>query len=398
MEKTILANGSSQVYDILDTTKNSLLHRIFYPLIKRYRDNPFLLNVIIFVSSIAVTILPLVIIALYDLPSLTKYSENVRIPFLYDYNMLFMFIISFPLLVIYYVTDQFLLIEAIRKIIGEGILHIPTKEAADLYKKWTSDFSKYNIPIQAFGLAIGLVAAYLNYIMWSTPEVGFWILKDTRFSITGWVYLYCVFLFFFTAIAYALRIFVESLFLRDLARSSKIRLEALHPDGCGGLSAVGRLGLRHQYILTIIGVNLLLFYFYNVQKLNNPEMFKIVMILLVVGYLIVGPLVFFSPLLPFRDEMANYKSNLINDFSHRLQEELNNIRSRLQDESLSKEPGDIIGMLRNIITIIQELPVWPLDIKTLRKFFLAYIVPLIPAIKWLINWLTGGKLSGFDFI
>jgi hypothetical protein len=304
--------------------------------------------------------------------------------------MFFWFAISFPLLTVYAITDQFLLIEAVKKIARENILCVSLNNAENLVNSWKSHFEKFNITYQIIGIVIGLLAAYLNYIMWSNPKVGFWILKGTRFSITGWVYLYCVFLFFYTVIVYVLRICSESFFLRDVARSGEVRLEPFHPDGCGGLSPVGKIGLRHQYILTLIGINLLIFYFHNVKLLDKSLIINIVMITLIVGYVIIGPLVFFSPLIPFRKAMKSFKSNLINDFSSRLQEELDKVRTNLKGQSISKEDRELIEMLRNIIILFQELPVWPFDTRTIRKFVIAYLAPagslILPLFKMLQNY------------
>ena len=300
--------------------------------------------------------------------------------------MFFWFAVSFPLLVVYSVTDQSLIIKSLNKIICENIVYIRQNKAKVLVSAWNSHFKKWNVVYQIIGIVNGSVVIYINYIMWSDPKVGFWILKDTRFSLTGWVYLYCVFLFFFTVTVYILRVCSESFFLRDLVKNAEIRLKPFHPDRCCGLASVGKLGLRHQYILTVIGINLLIFYFHNLNILEISFIIEIILIVLITYYFIFGPLVFFSPLIPFRKTMIRFKSELLNDFAHQLQDELGKLRRKIEESSIAKTEGDLIVKLKNIMNLIEELPVWPFDTRTINKFVIAYVAPaagslVIPLLK-----------------
>jgi len=51
----------------------------------------------------------------------------------------------------------------------------------------------------------------------------------------------------------------------------------------------------------------------------------------------------------------------------------------------------LVERLRKIGAVIDELPVWPFDASTLRKFLTAYVIPLIggvgyPILKAILNF------------
>jgi hypothetical protein len=78
-----------------------------------------------------------------------------------------------------------------------------------------------------------------------------------EFHLAG--YLYCIILLYTLVIVYVTRCIVLSYFLRALVAAARpLCILPLHPDKCGGLRPVGRLGLRNQYTLTILGINIVL--------------------------------------------------------------------------------------------------------------------------------------------
>ena len=86
--------------------------------------------------------------------------------------------------------------------------------------------------------------------------VSSWIAPDGRVHVAGYVYLLCIILLYAVIIFYVTRVILISLFLRKLAACAPLQILPLHPDGCGGLRPVGWLGLRNQYTLTVLGINL----------------------------------------------------------------------------------------------------------------------------------------------
>jgi hypothetical protein len=97
----------------------------------------------------------------------------------------------------------------------------------------------------------------------------------------------------------------------------------------------------------------------------------------VIAYVILGPIVFMAPLLPFRSGMLRNKSQLMSEVAQRIRVELDRLRGQLRSGQISKEDEELIERLRKIGAVIDELPVWPFDAGTLRKFVTAYVIPIL---------------------
>jgi hypothetical protein len=181
---------------------------------------------------------------------------------------------------------------------------------------------------------------------------------------------------------YVLRSIAISLFLKDLVAHTEIRMLPFHPDKCGGLRPVGQLGLRNQYSLTIFGLNVVVLAVVTILYLRvSPAIYGLIAAA-VIGYVILGPLVFMGPLLPFRTGMLRTKAELMSEVAQRLRVELRRLRSQLPSGAITKEDEELIDRLRKIGALIDELPVWPFDAGTLRKFLAAYVIPMLSAVAY----------------
>lgn len=399
MEKQLNENTSSgtnswQILEKLDTTRLSFLHRVFHRHHASGSAFRLSLGTTVYLSFLAATLIPLYVTAWFDLPTLTKCSEYLKLPFLRDWNVHFMIVVSLPMLAAYAVTDQPILNSAVVKISRENILFVSPENANILVDSWSARFAKINIWAQLVGIVVGSVVAYCNYLVYSKPEVGIWLLNAGQFSITGWVYLYCIFLFYCTVSVYVIRTIAVSLLLHDIVKHAQISLVPFHPDNCGGLRPVGILGLRIQYMLSIFGINILILYIVYFRTLTVPLDLYSLLLSAGIAYIFFGPIVFLLPLLPFRGGMMRNKAELMNDVAQRLRYELERVRGKLRAEPISKDDEEIIERLRKIGVLVDELPVWPFDARTLRKFVTAYMVPLvssaaIPLLKMLFDAVKG---------
>jgi hypothetical protein len=119
------------------------------------------------------------------------------------------------------------------------------------------------------------------------------------------------------------------------------------------------------------------------------------MIVATVAYALVGPIVFVAPLIQFRAGMMRAKSQLMTEVAQRLRSELERIRLKLGKDDITKEDEELIERLRKIGTMINDLPVWPFDAPTVRKFLTAYLAPLVgsfgfPVIKRVLQYFSSG--------
>jgi hypothetical protein len=83
-------------------------------------------------SSVLATYVPLLVAAWITLPSLTERYGGVRLPFLSDWNLMFMFVVTMPALVAYLVNDQRVLTAALGRTIRDEILELQASDAVTL--------------------------------------------------------------------------------------------------------------------------------------------------------------------------------------------------------------------------------------------------------------------------
>jgi hypothetical protein len=362
----------------VDTTALSFLHHQQW--LSGRRDSPSLLRIYFIVAGC--TYLPLVVAALLSPIPVASPSENLRLPFLYDWNVAWMFLVSLPCLVALTITDQQALSSSLRRVQADGILMVSKPDAGLLTSRWAHRYRIANIIGQGVGVVVGMLIAYFNYVSYSARSTGYWIARDGRLVIAGYVFILCIFVFYALIPPYIVRSFCTSLFLRDLVRHASLRMLPFHPDRSGGLRPVGRLGLRNQYGLTVFGINLVSLVAISVLYLQVPPALIGLIVAAGLAYVALGPAVFMGPLLPFRAGMLRSKTELMGEVAQRLRVELHRLRAQLPSGPITREDEELIDRLRKVGQVIDELPVWPFDASTLRRFLTAYVIPVAGAVAY----------------
>jgi hypothetical protein len=77
--------------------------------------------------------------------------------------------------------------------------------------------------------------------------------------------------------------------------------------------------------------------------------------------------------------MQANKAELRSEIVQRLRMESERLRKQLPLKAATKEDEELIERLRKMCAAIDELPVWPFDPGTLRKFMTAYVIPIVSA-------------------
>ncbi len=363
----------------LDTTAGSCLH-LLLGLLDRIGMATFAAAAL-YVAAVVLTYLPLLIGAWLSPVSMTVREGAHRLPFLYDGNTPFMFLVSFPCMLILTVTDQRVLTRALDSVRADGTVTISDADQTAICKRWHRVFRMTNLAAQALGLVIGSIVAYFNFVAFVPASEGHWIADKGHLLPVGYVYLYCIFLFYAMAPVYVVRNLTIAFLLRDIVAHAQLHILPLHPDKAGGLQPVGNLGLRNQYVLTLFGLNIAIMIAVSYLFLGFSSLLISLMAAAIVAYLILGPLVFMAPLLPFRSAMLRNKAKLMSEVALRLRLELDHLRARLPSGTITGEDGALIERLSKIGAVIDELPVWPFDAATLRKFLTAYVLPIVTSIS-----------------
>ena len=366
---------ASEILGGLDTVGGSMLHALLRWRLAGLRSSR-VSNVRLYVITVCLTCVPLCLVAFLTLPTLTQRSSALNLPFLYDGNVAFMFTVSLPLLVIYTMSDQRVLTTAITLIVREDILALDPETAMRLRVRWEPRFARLNGAGQVVAVLVASVVAWTNAIVVADPYLGHWAMEAGRVSPVGYLYLWCLFLFYLVATIYAARCVAIIVFLRDLVGQAAIKLVPFHPDRCGGLRPVGEIGLRQQYALSIVGINLALLFFVSFEFLPPQRGLLALVAAATAAYGVLGPVVFLGPLLPFREGMSRAKIDLMKEVAGRLRVELTNVRQRLRSGPITKDDEELIERLQKIASFVEKLPVWPFDADTVRKFVTAFLFPL----------------------
>jgi hypothetical protein len=332
--------------------------------------------------SLVVAFVPLLIGASCGNNSLIEISRDNPLPFLYDVNVLFIFLVSFPCLVILIVSDQQAVSQALENVQSNGTLVVSNENQKFLAIRWNGIFRIANVGGLILGVIVGALAAYANYSLFDPDPNGHqyhWSIHNHHLLPVGYIYLLCIFLFYAVVAVYAVRSMAIAFLLRDIASCARIHIVPLHPDGAGGLQPIGQLGLRNQYALTLIGVNVVLASATEVIFWDSIKTHFIFIAAPPVCYLLLAPVVFLAPLLPFRRAMLGSKAFLMRRVAGRIQAEFERLDQKIPSGCVTKEDEELVERWRKIGSVVRDLPVWPFDDIVLRKFFAAYIIPLFGA-------------------
>lgn len=365
----------------LDTTRGSISHKAFNYL---YRPSSWAILPLlkIYAVSVLVTFFPLLTMAILGHFPITEITAIHKLPFLYDGNVLFMFLVSFPSLVICVVNDQRVLLSALKSVGLDGALFTSMEDATRLRFFWQKRFQVVNHVGQVLGLIVGSAVAYFNFIAYTPVSVGYWIAANGSLLPVGYVLLYSVFFFYFLIPLLILRVITIAFLLHSIVSCSHLRILPAHPDMSGGLRPLGHMVLRYQYLLTVFSLNIVMMMAVPFHYLQASSTLYNLTVIAVVMYLFLGPISFMALLLPLHNGMLRAKRALKEPISQRLCLELESLSEKMKlGEVTTKENEELIERLDKVSSVIGKLPVWPFDANIMRKFFAVYAFPLLASIS-----------------
>jgi hypothetical protein len=375
----------------VDTTRGSLLHSLSV-VRKSRRSSGGPSGTRIYCTAALATFPSLVLAALMGTLPLAKRTSELRLPILFDFNIAFMFLLSFPALLVLLLRDDFVLNDALRRVQRDGTLTVNPTAARTIAHHWERKFRAANIVGQSLGLACSAIIVRFNYVAYANPTTGYWIANKSGLEPVGYLFMLLIGAFYFVIPLYFCRVICTHLFLKEVVSNATMSLLPFHPDRSGGLRPVGRIGLRNQYALSVLGLNIVSLVAVSILYLSVPRSLYGLILSAVIAYLCLGPIVFLSPLLPFRDGMLRAKSELMHEIAQRLRLELLRLRAQLREGVISKDDEELIERLRGIGRVAGELPVWPFDSRTLRQFMTVYVLPAVgalayPSLSSILSWL-----------
>lgn len=327
-----------------------------------------------------------------------RFTRNM--PFVLDYNLVCMSLLTLPLVTVMLLTERSLVASRIDRVRSRGIL-VP-KNSQSLRSRWELIFFRVNIAGQIFAILIGAAISSINYSAWThNAPTSLWALVESgSLTFAGWMMLLWLLpVFYFICVIYVVRALATTAMLWGIVENSEVKPQPFHGDNSGGLSSIARIGLRNQYVLAIAGINIVCFVSVarSLMQTTAPHSGYLLgfLIAATLFYLVAAPIVFICPLLPFRKSMREEKARLLESLGDGVRNKVNQIITRMEKEPPTKEDEEVLERFSKMSDLVGHCPVWPFDTVTLRRFLTAYLVPLITGVATLPPVVEAiGKLMG----
>ena len=386
----------SQEFSRLDICGCSLFHYLFTrPPIQK---ETFLRTYIIpwVTTSLLFFGIPLIVI-LINAPNniFRNVDSDLTVGYLDDWNVMFMYLVTLPMLVVFTLSERSMVPQRITSIFRGRATYLG-KSSNEFVNSWNKIYKIVNILGHIAGIIVAVLVSLANYKAdLPLAEYTGWQVSNGNVNAAGWIYLcWQIPCFYLITSIYTSQGLATIVFLFSLTRHFKISVSPFHHDNCCGLKEVGYIGLRNQYLLAVIGLNLLALLAVNLKR-GDPNTIGL-LVAGIVAYVTLGPVVFIGPLLPFRKSMFLAKQAEQEKIATKMQEEYVRIMQEFENSSMVKEDEELIDRLQKLKELVGRIPVWPFDTSTLRRFFTVYIFPFLTAlVSLLISYLI--KVLGTMF-
>lgn len=303
-------------------------------------------------------------------------DSGLNVGFLAHWSNMFGYLVMLPVLVILTLSERSMVPRRIAGVVSGRAVY-RGKNGSDFVNLWNKRYKIVNVFAQLGGLLVAFLAAFATYkFLYKREGLTTWGVEGGEVNIAGWVHLFWqIPLFYWLGTIYISQGIATTFLLFSITRNFEIKIWPFHYDNCCGLKAVGYIGLRNQYLLAVVGLDLLALLAVNL-KLGDPRTIPL-LVMCLVGYITLGPVIFIGPLLPFRKSMLLAKQAEQQKVATKLQQEYARIMNELDNRVIAKEDEEIIDRLQKLKDLVNRIPVWPFDISTMRKFLTVYIFPLL---------------------
>jgi len=349
-----------------DTTRGSFLHWVV-----QYDGRHWGRNVAVYLTSVVGIYGVMALVAVTQIAPIGRPPVSI----FNDWPVVFAFWVSLPVILFLVASDQQALDLAMKRVLAAGVVTSSKQFAEEFKDIWTKKFWALNIRVQVLAPLLAMILSYFTAYLFKAAGAQTWAQTTT---LNNYAYMIGIALFYMLLITYIVRGVAMAVLLKSVANECTIKLIPLHPDGCGGLQPLGRMGLRNQYALTILGINIavLAIMIYRI----DPSLELVIVVPALAVYLIFGPVIFLGPLLPFRRVMGDRRRDLMQEIAAPLDAKLDSFKKQARaHRNISQDEFEALERLRAIGKAVGELPIWPFDTPTMRVFATAYVIPVFLA-------------------
>lgn len=159
-----------------------------------------------------------------------------------------------------------------------------------------------------------------------------------------------------------------------------IKIDLLHPDGNCGLKPLNDTVMYLNYILLLLGMYVSLKVVDKIVIQNLPLFADIGNPLMLGSYAILAPLLFFFPLGAPHYKMREEKQKFILELSRKSREFYSKLTRAADEKSCSEANRTFHDLEQTRTYLIESIPVWPFNIRSIETFTGIVIVPLLPTV------------------
>ncbi len=173
-------------------------------------------------------------------------------------------------------------------------------------------------------------------------------------------------------------------------RDFSLKIELLHPDGFCGLGRIGSVAMILNGIIFLLGIYMSLKVIDKIVIQGIPLGRDISNPMMLAGYAILAPALFFSQLGAAHYRMKEAKEHFMLPISRKSEE----LFGELGKVELDKEGFESVQVFYEMEKIRngmkKSIPVWPFDFKSLQAFFGTLVVPVLPVLlPFVIKFMVG---------
>jgi len=176
-----------------------------------------------------------------------------------------------------------------------------------------------------------------------------------------------------------LRVVLSLYALRFLFRSGKIEIQALHPDGAGGLGPVADLSVQLTGAVFFTGILVAGGVFSNV-KMFGMEMLGAMNLIMLISFVVCSFVVVFFPLILAHRGMRDHRTRVLGDINLRFQENFCELRESISSKGFAsdklKELEAKIETYNRFYDMAKKQPIWPFNLKVIFTFIGSILTPV----------------------
>jgi hypothetical protein len=163
-------------------------------------------------------------------------------------------------------------------------------------------------------------------------------------------------------------------------RNYPVKIQPLHPDHCCGLRKIGDVAMLLNLTLFVLGIYISLKVIDKIVIQNSSLGEDIGNPIMLGGYLIIAPLLFFFPLGAAHRQLNDAKERFLEPVNQKCER----LFSELADVTLDDKGFTAVQAFSALDTAItrlhKEIPVWPFDFRSLQAFAGTIVIPILPIV------------------